>query len=79
MHMLPESVRSKVPIRAPTLVLNGDEDPICPPAVARLLCERIPGARAQVLRGATHDFAHKRPDEVAEAIRRHIVAVSHRH
>ncbi len=65
-------------ICAPTLVLNGDEDAICPPAVARLLCGRIPGARAQVLPRAAHDFAHQRPDEVAEAIRRHIVAVPQR-
>jgi pimeloyl-ACP methyl ester carboxylesterase len=59
-------------ISAPTLLLNGDQDSICPPAVARLLSERIPQARSRVLRGGGHDFANQRPDKVAEAIRRHI-------
>jgi pimeloyl-ACP methyl ester carboxylesterase len=59
-------------IRASTLVINGDKDPICPPTVARLLCERIPGVSVQVVQGGAHDFANKRPDEVAEAIRRHV-------
>ncbi len=59
-------------IRAPTLLLNGDADPICPPAVARLLEARIPGARTAVLRGGTHVFANERPAEVAGAIRAHI-------
>jgi pimeloyl-ACP methyl ester carboxylesterase len=56
-------------IRAPTLVLYSDADPICPPAVAALLCERIPGARAVLVPGGTHAFAHERPDEVAASIR----------
>jgi pimeloyl-ACP methyl ester carboxylesterase len=59
-------------IRAPTLLLNGDADPICPPPVARLLEARIPGARSAVLRGGTHAFANERPAEVAGAIRAHI-------
>jgi pimeloyl-ACP methyl ester carboxylesterase len=59
-------------IRAPTLVLYGDADPICPAAVAMRLCGRIPHARVEVLAGAAHDAAHERPDEVAAAIRRHI-------
>jgi poly(3-hydroxyoctanoate) depolymerase len=59
-------------ISAPTLVLNGDQDPVCPPAVARLLCARIPRAHAQVLQGGAHDFAHQRAEEVAQAIRQHI-------
>jgi pimeloyl-ACP methyl ester carboxylesterase len=49
-------------IRAPTLVLCGDADPICPPTVAQFLCRHIPHARIQVLRTAAHDFANKQPD-----------------
>jgi pimeloyl-ACP methyl ester carboxylesterase len=58
-------------IRAPTLILHGDADDICPAAVARLLYERIPNARIQVLAGAGHDAAHAFPGLVAEAIRLH--------
>lgn len=59
-------------IRAPTLILYSDADPICPPAVPAFLRERIPGARAVLVPGGTHAFAHERPDEVAERIREHL-------
>jgi pimeloyl-ACP methyl ester carboxylesterase len=62
-------------IRAPTLLLNGDADPLCPPAVARLLEECIPGARSAVVRGGAHSFANDRPEEVATAIRAHLARV----
>jgi pimeloyl-ACP methyl ester carboxylesterase len=61
-------------IRAPTLLLHSDVDPIAPPAVAELLRQRIPGARAVLVPGGTHAFAHERPDEVAEHIRSHLAA-----
>jgi pimeloyl-ACP methyl ester carboxylesterase len=59
-------------IRAPTLILYSDADPICPPAVPAFLCSRIPGARAVLVPGGTHAFAHERPDEVAGLIRTHL-------
>lgn len=59
-------------IRAPTLLLCGDSDPVSPPAVARFLAERIPGARVVTVPGGTHAFANERPDEVAAAIRAHL-------
>ncbi len=59
-------------IRAPTLLLHGDADPVCPPAVMCLLEARIPGARSAVVPGGTHSFAHDHPDEVARAIRAHL-------
>lgn len=59
-------------IRAPTLVLHGDADPICPPAVAAFLAGRVPGARKVAVRGGTHTFAQERPDEVAPLIRGHL-------
>lgn len=61
-------------VKAPALVLYSDADPICPPAVASLLRARIPGARAVLVPGGTHLFAEERPDEVAAAIREHVVA-----
>ncbi len=61
-------------IRAPTLLLWSDADPISPLSVARLLEERIPGARLQVVPGGSHAFAAERPDEVAALIRAHLAA-----
>lgn len=59
-------------LRAPTLVLHGDVDPICPPAVAEYLAARIPGARRVRVRGGTHALARERPDEVAALVRAHV-------
>ncbi|HEU4385129.1 MAG TPA: alpha/beta fold hydrolase [Anaeromyxobacteraceae bacterium] len=56
-------------IRAPTLLLWSDSDPISPPSVARHLAERIPRARVAVVRYGTHAFARERPGEVASIVR----------
>ncbi|MGB8932660.1 MAG: alpha/beta hydrolase, partial [Anaeromyxobacteraceae bacterium] len=56
-------------IRAPTLLLWSDVDPISPLAVSELLLARIPGARRALILGGTHTFAEERPDEVAEVLR----------
>ena len=60
-------------IRAPTLLLWSDADPISPPSVARFLAERIAGARIVTVAGGTHSFASERPDEVASIIRSHLM------
>lgn len=59
-------------IRAPTLVVCSDADPISPPSVARFLASRIAGARVAIVRGGSHAFANERPDEVARLIRAHV-------
>jgi pimeloyl-ACP methyl ester carboxylesterase len=59
-------------IRAPTLLLWSDSDPISPRAIARFLAERIAGARVATVTGGTHAFASERPDEVASVIRSHL-------
>jgi len=41
-------------ISVPTLVLTGSEDRVAPPAHARMMAERIPGARFVELAGAGH-------------------------
>jgi pimeloyl-ACP methyl ester carboxylesterase len=56
-------------IRAPTLLLWSDADPISPLAVGRFLAERIAGSRIVTVAGGTHSFAHERPDEVAAILR----------
>lgn len=63
-------------IRAPTLLLHGDADPVCPPAVPALLRRRIPGARSVLVPGGTHAFAAERPAEVAAAIREHLAGLA---
>ena len=59
-------------IRAPTLLLWSDWDPVSPAAVGRFLAERIPGARLAFVRGGSHIFAYERPDEVATLVREHL-------
>jgi pimeloyl-ACP methyl ester carboxylesterase len=59
-------------VRAPTLVLHGDADPICPAPLARLLAERIPGAGLGCVPGGGHMMGCDRADEVAALVRRHL-------
>jgi poly(3-hydroxyoctanoate) depolymerase len=60
-------------IKASTLILTGDADPISPPAVGQFLRERIPRSRHESVHGGGHDFALKRSQEVAEIIRGHVL------
>jgi pimeloyl-ACP methyl ester carboxylesterase len=59
-------------LRAPTLLLWSDADPVSPLAVGRFLAERIPGARLEVIAGGTHAFGSERADEVAALVGRHL-------
>jgi pimeloyl-ACP methyl ester carboxylesterase len=59
-------------IRAPTLLLWSDGDPVSPLSVGRFLAQRIPGARLEVVAGGGHAFAQERADVVAAALRRHL-------
>lgn len=58
-------------LRAPTVLLSGDADPVSPLAVGRFLERHIRGARLELFAGG-HAFAHERPEEVAAALRRHL-------
>ena len=44
-------------IKAPTLVIAGDDDPSTPPDHGRLVAESIPGARLRLLPDARHLIA----------------------
>ncbi len=46
-------------ITAPTLVLHGEDDELTPAANAKLLAERIPGARLSLLPGVRHGYPHE--------------------
>lgn len=56
-------------IKADTLVLTGERDILIPPENSRILAERIPGARRQVIDGAGHLFWISHPEETFEAVR----------
>ncbi len=59
-------------ITAPTLVLHGDNDPLCTPAIATFLAEQIPGAKLACIAGGDHMMGRDRPDDVAAKIREHL-------
>ncbi len=56
-------------VKAPALVLAGDDDPIIPVANGRILAARLPDAELQVLPGAGHLFVFVKGEETAERIR----------
>ena len=62
-------------ITAPTLVIDGADDPIFPAENSRLLAERIPGAERVVLEGARHVYFIEKQTEadaaVLDFLRRH--------
>ena len=55
-------------VRAPTLVLTGDDDQIIPGESSALLAERIPNAELRTIRGTGHLFFIERPDETIEVL-----------
>ncbi len=66
-------------ITAPTLVITGDADPIVPPAQARLIAERIPGAELAVLKSRVGHFTfYEVPDAYRQAIANWLQALSSR-
>ena len=57
-------------IRAPTLVVTSDEDRVYPPAIARDMVKRIPGARLAVISGAGHLSNLEQPGQFNEVVLR---------
>lgn len=55
-------------VRAPALLLWGDQDPISPVAVGEDLAARLPRAELVVVQGGTHDLVLERADDVAPRI-----------
>jgi 3-oxoadipate enol-lactonase len=55
-------------VRAPTLVVHGDDDPVVPLENGRLLAAAIPGARMEVLPGVGHMLGHEAPEEFAQLV-----------
>jgi 3-oxoadipate enol-lactonase len=55
-------------IQAPTLVLVGSEDILTPPRLAKLMAERIPGAKLDIIPGGPHGFLWENAPEFNRAI-----------
>jgi len=55
-------------IRAPTLIVHGDQDVLIPVQNAYILHERIPGSRLHIIEGAGHVYFWERPREAAQAV-----------
>jgi len=60
--------RELAKIRAKTLVVHGDEDPLVPFENGRRLATSIPGARLSVLAGCGHLPMWESPDELAREV-----------
>jgi pimeloyl-ACP methyl ester carboxylesterase len=55
-------------VRAPTLVISGELDPLVPPAHSRRVAEAIAGARYAVVRRAGHNPMDERPREFEQIL-----------
>jgi len=55
-------------IRAPTLIMTGDDDPLVPPENSRFLAEHIPGVELVVFPGGRHAFNVEFEDESNGAV-----------
>jgi len=56
-------------IGAPTLVLHGDDDAMTPPANARVLASRLPGARVHLVEGGRHGYLQEFRPEASRVVR----------
>jgi pimeloyl-ACP methyl ester carboxylesterase len=55
-------------ITVPTLVIHGETDRLVPAANARLIAERIPGAKLVLIPNASHIFETDQPAVAHQAI-----------
>jgi pimeloyl-ACP methyl ester carboxylesterase len=55
-------------IRAPTLIVAGEQDQHCPPRAAEIIAEGISGSRLEVLPDTGHPIPAERPADVARLI-----------
>ena len=62
-------LRAKLPlISAPTLVVWGDHDGICPPEIGRAIVERVPDPRLTIIAGSGHNPMWEQPARFDEEV-----------
>ncbi len=59
-------------VRAPTLLVYGDQDLIAPVSVGEYLLARLPSARLEILEHGSHDLDEEAPDLLASWIEAHL-------
>jgi 3-oxoadipate enol-lactonase len=59
-------------VSAPTRVVAGDQDPVCPPDQCRAMAEAVPGADLVVLADASHLASVAQPDAFHAAVTEHL-------
>ncbi|MHA1595260.1 MAG: alpha/beta fold hydrolase [Candidatus Baldrarchaeia archaeon] len=55
-------------IKAPTLILHGEEDVLLPPENSKILAELIPNSKLVIFKGTGHGFIAEAVDEVCKTI-----------
>jgi pimeloyl-ACP methyl ester carboxylesterase len=62
-------LKARLPsIVAPTLVIWGEHDALCPPAIGERIVERVPDARLAVIPGAGHNPMWEQPERFHEVV-----------
>jgi pimeloyl-ACP methyl ester carboxylesterase len=59
-------------IRAPTLVIAGEDDPATPPEHGERIAAAIPGARLEIVPGARHLATIEQPEAMTSLILGHL-------
>jgi pimeloyl-ACP methyl ester carboxylesterase len=62
-------------VRAPTVVIHGDRDPLVRPAAGRALVRAIPGAKLHMISGMGHDLPAETWPEIVKVIADNAAAV----
>ena len=70
-YAVSDRIEERLPlVAAPTVVVRGANDPICPPAWARTAADLLPAGRLVTIAGAAHAAHASHPREVAEIVTR---------
>jgi 3-oxoadipate enol-lactonase len=71
---------SRLPqVSAPTLVIHGDSDQLVPPANAKLIAARIPGAKLVMIPHASHILTTDQQEPAHQAVLEFLSAQADRH